>query len=89
MHHGGDGLRFRRRGQDHVGRAGFNVPRQVLGGREDPRALQHQVDAQLVPRELRRFTLAKHRDSVAVDDQRALRGADLAVVAPVDGVVLE
>ena len=60
-----------------------------FGGREDPGALQHEVDPQLAPRQLRRVTLGERRDPSAVDDQLALRGADVVVVAPVDGVVLD
>ena len=87
VHHGRDSLRTRRRGQDHVRRAGLNMLRQVVLGPEHPGALQHQVDAELVPRQVRRITLGERRDPAAVDDQRARRGADVAVVAPVDGVV--
>jgi hypothetical protein len=36
-----------------------------------------------------RVTFGKGRDPVTVDDQRAVRGLYLVVVAPVDGVVLD
>jgi hypothetical protein len=62
---------------------------EVVGGREDPGALQHQVDAEFLPRQVRRVAFCERRDPCAVDDERALRGADLTVVAPVDGVVLQ
>jgi hypothetical protein len=62
---------------------------QVVGGGEDPGAFQHQVDTQLAPPEIRRIMLGERRDPAAVDDQRALRHADVSVVAPVDGVILD
>jgi hypothetical protein len=68
---------FDARGEDHVRRAGLDMPLEVFGGREDPWCLEHQVDAELLPRQLRRVTLGKRRDPSAVDDQRALRGTDL------------
>ena len=63
--------------------------REVVGSREDPGALEHQLDTQLGPREVRRIPLGQRRDPAAIDYQGAVRGADLAVVAAVHGVVLD
>jgi hypothetical protein len=65
------------------------MPLQVFGAGEAARALQDEVDAQVVPWQVRRVSFGERRDPSAVDDQRALRGTDIAVIAPVDGVVLQ
>jgi hypothetical protein len=65
------------------------MPLEVVGGREDPGALHDQIDAEILPRQVRRVTLGERRNRSAVDDQRALHGTDLAVIAPVDAVVLQ
>jgi hypothetical protein len=65
------------------------VSLQVVGGAEDARALQHQIDTKLPPRQVRRVALGEHRDPSAVDQQRAPLDTDLALVTPVDGVVLD
>ena len=81
MDHGGDGVRLRRRREDQVRRAGLDMPLQVFAGGEDSGAFQDEVDAEVVPRQVRRVTLGERRDPSAVDDQRALSGSDLAGVA--------
>jgi hypothetical protein len=55
----------------------------------NPGALQHQVDPEIGPRQVPRVTFGEGRDPLAVDDQRAVFRADLALVTPVDGVVFE
>jgi hypothetical protein len=52
-------------------------------------ALQHQVDTEVAPGQGARVALGEHRDPPVVHHQRPVLGADLAVVAPVDGVVPE
>ena len=89
VHHDGNGLRLRRSRHDHVRGTGPNMLLELFARREDPGALQHEVDTQLAPRQLGRVTLGERRDPVAVDDQLARRGAHVMVVAPVDAVVLE
>jgi hypothetical protein len=37
------------------------VPLQILGAGENPRALQDEVDAEVVPRQVRRVTLGERR----------------------------
>ena len=89
VYHGGHGLRRRRRGKDHERGTGLNVLLQVVLGFEDAGAFQHQVDAEVGPRQVRRVTFGERRDPPAVDQQRPVRGSDRTVVAPVDGVVFE
>jgi hypothetical protein len=67
----------------------LHVLLQVLLAGEDPGALQHQVDPEIGPRQVPRVRLGEGRDPLAVDDQRAVFRADLALVTPVDGVVFE
>src|SRR3546814_11313603 len=60
----------------------------LLGG-EDAGALQHHVDAQLAPRQLRRVALGQHLHLLAVDLDVVLAGLDLARVGPVHGIILQ
>jgi hypothetical protein len=61
----------------------------VLALGEPAGALQHQVDLEVGPREPLRIALAQIHQRLAVDDELAVDGFDLALVASVDGVVLE
>jgi hypothetical protein len=45
---------------------------------EQARALEHDVDAELAPRQLRRIALGQHADAVAVDDHVVAVDFDLA-----------
>src|SRR5690606_18294935 len=49
----------------------------LLLAREEPRALEDDVDAELAPRQLRRIALGADADAVAVDDERIAVHADL------------
>ena len=69
--------------------AALEVQRRLLAVGEAAGRLEHQIDAQVLPRELRRILLGKHLHRVAVHGQTAVVGADLAGEATVDGVVLE
>jgi hypothetical protein len=73
--------------QDLLGRgqvlAGASLVDELAG------ALEHDVDAVVLPRDLGRVLLRGDHDLVAVDDQRAVLGGDGAGVATVDRVVLE
>ena len=89
MHHGGHGLRRRRRGQDHVRGTGLNVLLQAVLAGEHAGAFQHQVDAEVGPRQVRRVAFGERRDPPAVDQQCPVRGGDRTRVAAVDGVVFE
>src|SRR5699024_5456887 len=56
---------------------------------EEPGGLDDDVDAEVVPRELRGVTLGEGADERAVDLDAALDDLHLAVVATEDRVVLE
>jgi len=56
---------------------------------EEPRRLEHDVDAEVSPRERRRVTLVEELELVAVDADRALRGLDLGIERAEHRVVLE
>jgi hypothetical protein len=62
---------------------------QVVLGFEDAGAFQHQVHAEVGPRQVRRVTFGERRDPPTVDRQPRVRGGDRMVVAPVDSVVFE
>ena len=73
---------------DDLLRAGGDV-RAGLGLRgEEAGAFEHDVDAQILPRQLRRIALGADLDPVAVDDEVAAIDADLARKPAVCGVVL-
>ena len=52
-------------------------------------ALEHHIDAEISPRQVRRVTFGEGRTQRAVDVQGAVGCAHLAVVTPVDRVVLD
>ena len=56
---------------------------------EDARALEHDVDAQVAPRERGGILLGQDLDLAAVDDDRRVAGPDVARVGAVGRVVLE
>jgi hypothetical protein len=89
VYHGGHCLRRRWRRKNHERGTGLNVLLQIVLGFEDTGAFQHQVDAEVGPRQVRRVAFREHRDPPTVDYQRPVRGGDRTVVAPVDGVVFE
>ena len=59
----------------------------LLLRREEARALEHDVDAEGLPRQLRGVTLGANLDLVAVDDQRIALDLDRVFERPVRGVV--
>jgi hypothetical protein len=61
----------------------------VLAVGEKAGALQHQVDLEVGPGELLGVALAQVGQRLAVDDQLAVGGVDLPLVAAVHGVVPE
>jgi hypothetical protein len=89
VHDGGYGRRRRGRGKDHVGGTGLDVLSQAVLAGEDAGAFQHEVDAEVGPRQVGRVTFVERSDPPAVDQQRLVRGGDRTVVAAVDGVVFE
>jgi len=65
----------------------------VLGGavavREEPGGLEHDVNAQVLPRQLRRIAQRQHLELVAVDRDRIARGRHLRVQIAEHRVVLQ
>src|SRR6185437_3940767 len=56
---------------------------------EAPRGLEHDVHAELLPRQRRRILLLEHGDLLAIDLDRVTAGGDVALVRAVHRVVLE
>ena len=79
----------RRRGDDDLLGAGLEVLGGVRALGEEAGRLDHDVDAEVAPRQVRRVALGQHLDLVAVDDQRVLADLDRARERAEDGVVLE
>src|SRR5215211_6928007 len=67
VYHGWHCLRRRRRRKDHERGTGLNVLLQIVLGFEDAGAFQHQVDAEVGPRQVRRVTFGERRDPPTVD----------------------
>ena len=75
-----------RRGDDHLARTRL----EVLGGAgaiaEAPGRLDHDLDADVPPRQRGRVRLGEHGDPAPVDADRAVERLDVAREGPVDGV---
>jgi hypothetical protein len=54
-----------------------------------PGGLEHDVDAEVFPRQRRRVLLGEYSDFVAVDGDRAASRRDVALVCAVNRIVLE
>ena len=80
---------LRRRRDQHLRRAGVEVDGRLVAVAEDAGALEHDVDAEVLPRQLGRIALRQHLDLVAVDGDALVVGADLAGERAVHRVVLE
>jgi hypothetical protein len=78
-----------RGGDDDLLGAGLEVLGGVRALGEEAGRLDHDVDAEVAPRQLRRIALRERLDLAAVDDQRVPGRLDGGREAPVDGVVLE
>ena len=76
-----------RRGDHDALRAAAQVRAGLGLAREQPGAFEHEVDAQLAPRQLRRVALGQHLDAIAVDDQRIAFHLHLAGELAVHAVV--
>src|SRR5262249_5951762 len=85
----GDVLALRRRADDDLLGTGGEVCAGLLGIGEDAGGLEHDVDAQVGPRQDRRVLLLEHLDLAPVDDQRVVRMVDRAGIGAVRRVVLE
>ena len=86
--HGDVGLLGRRGDHDLAG-SGIEVFLRARAVTEEPGRLDHDVDPELGPRQVRRIGLARHRDRDPVDDYRAVRSLDSSPERPVDRVVPE
>ena len=69
VHDGRIDLVTRGSGNDDFLRAGLEMRRGLVLRREKTRALEHDVNAELAPRQVRRIALGANRDAVAVDDE--------------------
>jgi hypothetical protein len=79
-----------RGGEDHLACAGLDVPRGIRAGAETAGRLDHDVGAQLAPRQQRiRLAFREHLDPPAVDDECSVPGVHRVREAPVDGVERE
>ena len=88
-HHDRDVLALGRRADDHLLGAGLEMGRRLLPIREQAGRLDHDLGADLLPRELRGISLREHTQLVAVDGDPVLRDRHLAVEATQDRVVLQ
>ena len=78
-----------RRGDDHLLGARVEVLGGVLALGEEARRLDHDLGAEIAPRQRRRILLGEHLDLAPVDRERAVAHLDGARERPVDRVVLE
>src|SRR5919204_27072 len=65
------------------------APVDVGAVREEAGRLDHDVDAEVAPAELRGIALGEDDELLAVDDDRVVAGLDRPVVGPQDRVVLQ
>ena len=84
-----DVLALGRRADDDLPGAGRDVGLGLLGVREEARALEDDVDAELAPRQVGRVLLLEDPDLPAVNDQEVVRVVDDARVGSVRRIVLE
>ena len=79
----------RRRRDDHLLRARVEVLLRVVPLGEEAGRLDHDVDAEVAPRQVGRIALLEDLDLLAVDRDRAAALGDLAGEPPEDRVVLQ
>ena len=68
-------------------RAGLQVRARLLLGREQTRALENDIDAERLPRQLRGVAFGANLDAIAVDHERVAVDADLERKRTVRGVM--
>src|SRR6185437_11324806 len=73
----------------HAARAGGQVCRGLVLRREDAGALQRDVDAEVLPRQLGRIAFGRDLDGAVADADGVALDRDLAREAPVHGVVAQ
>jgi hypothetical protein len=78
-----------RRRDDHLLRARVEMLLRVLALGEEAGRLDHDVGAEVAPRQRGRVPLGRHLDRLAVDDDRVVGVLDGPGVGAVDGVVLQ
>ena len=78
----------RRRDDDFLG-AGSDVLRRGVAIREEAGGLEHDVDAEVLPRQLRRIAQRQDLERVAVDRDRVVLGLDPGVQVAQDRVVFQ
>ena len=78
----------RRRDHDALGAGGDVFGRGIAIG-EEPRRLEHDVDAQVLPRKLRRIAERQHLEHIAVDRDAVALDFDLGFQVAEHGVVLQ
>ena len=88
-HDDGDVGAFGGRGDDDFLRTGLDVLGCRVAVREEPRRLEHDVDAEVLPRELRRVAERQDLELVALDRDAVAARLDCRVQVPQDRVVLE
>jgi hypothetical protein len=84
-----DVLVLGRGADDHLLGAGLDVRLGLVGIGEDAGRLEHDVDAEIAPRQGGGILLGEDADVAPVDDDRAVARPDVAVVGAVRRVVLE
>ena len=84
-----DVLALGRGADDDLLRAGVDVRPGLRGVGEEAGALEHDVDAQVAPRQVGRVALGEDLDLAAVDDDRRVAGPDVARIGAVGRVALE
>src|SRR5690348_5010720 len=77
-------LRWRRQKDESC--SGPDVLLEILAPRECARALEHELDTKILPRQFRRITVARGRKLAAGDDQVTVLDCDRVRVAPVHRV---
>ena len=80
---------LRRRRDDHLLRARGEVLGGAVAAGEDAGRLEHDVDAEVLPRQLRRILDRQHLELVAVDGDSFAAGLDVGVQVAEHRVVLE
>src|SRR5690606_869209 len=80
---------LRRCGDDHLLRPGLDVGAGLGRIREEPGGLDDELDAKVLPRQVRRITLRQHLQLAPVDGDGAVGCLNVQVVHAVGGVILE
>ncbi len=74
---------------DLLGAAAVDVGAGLLCGGEQPRGLDHDLDAEVFPRDLGGIALGEHLDGLPIDGDGVVAGGDVAREDAVVAIVLE